>query len=235
MLEFRMVGDDDAKKARNDLKIQELTIKNLEAKNLKNSPALKLVDDARKLVEKVDEIPLLFKGVIDASRFASRSAGASDPEAQQVFLDLAHKAVPSGTGLDAKALTLALDWGVQILNHALQNKPENFHLFIACVATEAKEGKLVDQALLVSVQIRLSALLTASSAAVVAVPGGQRQGSKSDTKASHSGASSKPKKPMFPLDYSRTCRNIEHGKKCTWNLTKKMGPCKFMPAGHDTS
>jgi len=75
----------------------------------------------------------------------------------------------------------------------------------------------------------------APSAAVVAVPGGQRQGSKSDTKASHSGASSKPKKPMFPLDYSRTCRNIEHGKKCTWNLTKKMGPCKFMPAGHDTS
>ena len=230
-----MVGDDDAKKARNDLKIQELTIKNLEAKNLKNSPALKLVDDARKLVEKVDEIPLLFKGVICASTFASRSAGASDLEAQQAFLDLAHKAVPSGAGLDAKAFTLTMDWRVGIFSHALRNKPEHFHLFVASVADEAKEGKHVDQALLVSVQIRLSALLTAATAAVVAVPGGQRQGSKSDTKASHSGASSKPKKPMFPLDYSRTCRNIEHGKKCTWNLTKKMGPCKFMPAGHDTS
>jgi hypothetical protein len=231
-----MVDDDDAmKKAKNELRIQELQIKTLEAKDLNNNPAMKLVHDARKLVEKVDEIPLLFKAVINASTFASRSAGASDPEAQQAFLDLAHKAVPSGTGLDAVALTLTLDWGVSIFNHALRNKPEHFHLFVACVADEAKEGKHVDQALLVSVQIRLSAQLTAATAAGGAVSGGQRHGSKSDTKVPYSGASSKPKKPMFALDYTKTCRNLEQKGKCTWNLTKKMGPCKFMPAGHDTS
>jgi hypothetical protein len=231
-----MVGDDLAKiKEMNDVRIQVLQIEHLEAKRRKDSPELKALYDAKKIVDKVDELPILIRAVVGASSLAQRSASASDPEAKKAFLELAHQAVPSGTGLDAVAFTLTLDWAVQILNHALHNKPEHFHLFVSCVATEAKEGKLVDQALLVSVQIRLSALLTAASAAVVAVPGGQRQGSKSDTKAPHSGASSKPKKPMFPLDYSKTCRNIEHGKKCTWNLTKKMGPCKFMPAGHDTS
>jgi hypothetical protein len=124
---------------------------------------------------------------------------------------------------------------VSIFNHALRNKPEYFHLFVASVADEAKEGKHVDQALLVSVQIRLSAQLTAATAAGGAVSGGQRHGSKSDTKVPYSGASSKPKKPMFALDYTKTCRNLEQKGKCTWNLTKKMGPCKFMPAGHDTS
>jgi hypothetical protein len=231
-----MADDDLAKiKEMNDVKIQVLQIECLEEKRRRNNPELKALHDAKKIVDKVDELPILIRSVVGASSLAQRSASTSDPEAKKAFLELAHQTLPSGTGLDAVALALTLDWGVQILNHALHNKPENFHLFVACVATEAKEGKLVDQALLVSVQIRLSALLTASSAAVVTVPGGQRQGSKSDTKASHSGASSKPKKPMFPLDYSRTCRNIEHGKKCTWNLTKKMGPCKFMPAGHDTS
>ena len=231
-----MVGDDLAKiREMNDVKIQVLQIECLEEKRRRNNPELKALHDAKKIVDKVDELPILIRAVVGASSLAQRSASASDPEAKKAFLELAHQAVPSGTGLDAVAFTLTLEWAVAILSHALHNKPEHFHLFVSCVATEAKEGKLVDQALLVSVQIRLAALLTAASAAVVAVPGGQRQGSKSDTKASHSGASSKPKKPMFPLDYSRTCRNIEHGKKCTWNLTKKMGPCKFMPAGHDTS
>jgi hypothetical protein len=231
------MADDDLAKIQkmNEVKIQALQIEHLEAKRRKDNPELKALHDAKKIVDKVDELPILIRSVVGASSLAQRSASTSDPEAKKAFLELALQTLPSGTGLDAVALALTLDWGVKILNHALHNKPENFHLFVACVATEAKEGKLVDQALLVSVQIRLSALLTAASAAVVTVPGGQRQGSKSDTKASHSGASSKPKKPMFPLDYSRTCRNIEHGKKCTWNLTKKMGPCKFMPAGHDTS
>jgi hypothetical protein len=223
------------KKAMNELKIQELKISTLEAKDLKNNPAMKAVHDARKLVDKADEVPILFKAVINASTLASRSAGAADPEAKKAFMDLACQAVPSGTGLDAVALTLTLDWAVGIFTHALRNKPEHFHLFVASVADEAKEGKHVDQALLVSVQIRLSALLTAATAAGVAVPGGQRQGSKSDTKVPYSGASGKKQKPMFALDYTKTCRNLEQRGKCTWNLTKKMGPCKFMPAGHDTS
>jgi hypothetical protein len=231
-----MVDVDLAKTSKmNELKIQDLQMQILEAKVRRENPALKAVFDARKIVEKVDEIPLLLKGVVSASTFASRSACASDPEAKKAFLDLAHQAVPSGTELDAVAFTLTLDWAVGIFTHSLRNKPEHFHLFVASVADMAKEGKHVDQALLVSVQIRLSALLTAATAAVVAVPGGQRQGSKSDTKVPYSGASGKKQKPMFPLDYTKTCRNLEQKGKCTWNLTKKMGPCKFMPAGHDTS